>query len=99
MFDNVIIEAKKHDFLKFKIFSDSLSLLDEFITHHTELVILDLDLLKNKISKFINTLKTIKKKRSDYLDSIKGQNANMFKGVILRRTYLLFKTNFSSQPE
>ena len=61
MFDNVLLKIKKDNYLELKIFSDSLNLIDDFVTHHTELVILDLDLLNEKIIKLINTLKTIKK--------------------------------------
>lgn len=40
---------------------DSLNLIENYTSQHTELVILDIDMLKNGVSKLINILRSIKK--------------------------------------
>lgn len=40
---------------------DNLNLMEKFMSQHTELVILDIDLLKERVVKFINILRTMKK--------------------------------------
>jgi response regulator of citrate/malate metabolism len=41
--------------------TDSLNLIENYTSQHTELVILDIDMLKNGVSKLINILRSIKK--------------------------------------
>lgn len=40
---------------------DNLNLVEKFISQHTELVILDIDILKERVVKLINILRTMKK--------------------------------------
>ena len=40
---------------------DNLNLIEKFVSQHTELVILDIDLLKEKVIKLINILRSINK--------------------------------------
>lgn len=41
--------------------NDSLNLMEKFVSQHTELVILDIDMLKERVVKLINILRTMRK--------------------------------------
>jgi response regulator of citrate/malate metabolism len=63
--DRIFAEVKNNinEFENIEIvtFPDSLNLIDNFVNNHTELIILDLDLLNGEVIKLMKILRAIKK--------------------------------------
>ena len=61
LFEKIQEKFEEADEMQITACDDSLNLMEKFVSQHAELVVLDIDMLKEGVVKLINILRTMKK--------------------------------------